>query len=107
MVKKNIDIQKWKKSGYVTYRDLNEALPSAKFSSEKIEEVMNELTENNISVVETADEYVKPGKSEPEIVNPFSKHQRRLLGEWSRYAKEQNLLKPHQRRRMNIVRCYS
>ena len=91
-------ISKGKKSGYVTYDEINEALPPADVSSEEIEEVMTELTENDILIIETADEYVKPGKSEPVIVNPFSKHQRRLLARWSRFSKEQNILEAHQRR---------
>ena len=41
-----------KKRGYVTYDELNEVLPSEKFNSEQIEDVLGQLSEMGINVVE-------------------------------------------------------
>ena len=44
-----------KKRGYVTYDELNEVLPSEEFSSEQIEDVLGQLSEQGINVVDTED----------------------------------------------------
>ena len=44
-----------KKRGYVTYDELNEVLPSEEFSSEQIEDVLGQLSEQGINVVENED----------------------------------------------------
>ncbi len=41
--------------GYVTYDELNEVLPSEKFSSEQIEDVMTTISEKGINVIEAED----------------------------------------------------
>ncbi len=63
-------IKKAKKVGYVTYDELNEALPSDEVSSEKIEDIMAMLSDKGINVVEEEDieemeeaNGVKAGKS--------------------------------------------
>ncbi|MDG2243724.1 MAG: RNA polymerase sigma factor RpoD [Rhodospirillaceae bacterium] len=45
-------IQKAKEKGYITYEDLNSALPSEEMSSEQIEDTMSMLSEMGINVVE-------------------------------------------------------
>lgn len=44
-----------KKRGYVTYDELNEVLPSEEFSSEQIEDVLGQLSEQGINVVDSED----------------------------------------------------
>jgi RNA polymerase primary sigma factor len=44
-----------KKRGYVTYDELNEVLPSEEFSSEQIEDVLGQLSEQGINVVDNED----------------------------------------------------
>src|SRR5579875_2748716 len=41
-----------KKRGYITYDELNEALPQDQMSSEQIEDVMSALNEMGVNVVE-------------------------------------------------------
>ena len=41
-----------KNRGYVTYDELNKALPSKQFSSEQIEDVMSNLSEQGINIIE-------------------------------------------------------
>jgi RNA polymerase primary sigma factor len=48
-------ISKAKARGYITYAELNDALPSDEVSSEQIEDVMALLSEMSVSVVEEAD----------------------------------------------------
>jgi len=45
-------VEKGKEKGFVTYDDLNEALPSEEVSSEQIEDTMSRLSELGINVVE-------------------------------------------------------
>src|SRR3712207_9331856 len=42
-----------KKRGYITYDELNEALPQDQMSSEQIEDVMSALNEMGVNVVES------------------------------------------------------
>jgi len=49
-------IQKGKDKGYITYQELNAALPSDKMSSEQIEDTMSMLSEMGINVVEGDDQ---------------------------------------------------
>jgi len=49
-------IQKGKDKGYITYEELNKALPSDKMSSEQIEDTMSMLSEMGINVVEGDDQ---------------------------------------------------
>lgn len=51
-----------KERGYVTYDELNAALPEDQFSSEKIEDVMAKLSEMGINVIE-ADDAEDSGKA--------------------------------------------
>jgi RNA polymerase primary sigma factor len=44
-----------KKRGYVTYDELNEVLPSEEFTSEQIEDVLGQLSEQGINVVDNED----------------------------------------------------
>src|SRR6188472_1636795 len=61
-------IARAKKRGYVTYDELNEALPQDQMASEQIEDIMSSLNELGINVVENeeADED-DDGASEPEV----------------------------------------
>src|ERR1700710_3115809 len=44
-----------KKRGYITYDQLNEALPQEQMSSEQIEDVMSALSEMGVNIVENED----------------------------------------------------
>ncbi len=56
-------IQKAKERGYITYDELNAALPPEEMSSEQIEDVMSMLSEMGINVVE-AEEQEEAGEEE-------------------------------------------
>ncbi|MBL8628012.1 MAG: RNA polymerase sigma factor RpoD [Rhodospirillaceae bacterium] len=58
-------IQKAKERGYITYDELNAALPPEEMSSEQIEDVMSMLSEMGINVVE-AEEQEEPEAAESE-----------------------------------------
>ena len=45
-------IQKGKERGYITYAELNQALPSDQMTSEQIEDVMTSLSEMGVNVIE-------------------------------------------------------
>jgi RNA polymerase primary sigma factor len=45
-------IQKGKERGYITYSELNQALPSDQMTSEQIEDVMTSLSEMGVNVIE-------------------------------------------------------
>ena len=49
-------ITKAKKRGYITYDELNEALPQDQMSSEQIEDVMSAISEMGVNVVENDEE---------------------------------------------------
>jgi len=49
-------ISKAKKKGYITYDELNEALPSDEMSSEQIEDVMSAISEMGVNIVENDEE---------------------------------------------------
>src|SRR5918994_5171922 len=55
-----------KKRGYITYDELNEALPQDQMASEQIEDVMSALNEMGVNVVE-AEEADEDKAEEPEI----------------------------------------
>ncbi|MEI6485098.1 MAG: RNA polymerase sigma factor RpoD [Sphingomonadales bacterium] len=62
-------IARAKKRGYITYDEINEALPQDQMTSEQIEDVMSAINEMGINVVEnedTADEADAPEEDEPE-----------------------------------------
>ncbi|MBD20273.1 MAG: RNA polymerase sigma factor RpoD, partial [Rhodospirillaceae bacterium] len=62
-------VQKGKEKGYVTYDDLNAALPSEEVSSEQIENTMSRLNELGVNVVDDEDtedsDTPKKGLKEP------------------------------------------
>src|SRR3712207_6579275 len=61
-------IARAKKRGYVTYDELNEALPQDQMSSEQIEDIMSSLNELGINVVENEEADEDDDKSdEPEL----------------------------------------
>ncbi|MGB3796698.1 MAG: RNA polymerase sigma factor RpoD [Alteraurantiacibacter sp.] len=49
-------IAKAKRKGYITYDELNEALPSGEMSSDQIEDVQSALSDMGVQIVENADE---------------------------------------------------
>ncbi|MEA2999370.1 MAG: polymerase primary sigma factor [Sphingomonadales bacterium] len=61
-------IARAKKRGYITYDELNDALPQDQMASEQIEDIMSNLNEMGINVVESeeADEE-EEGAAEPEV----------------------------------------
>jgi RNA polymerase primary sigma factor len=58
-------LAKGKERGYITYDELNAALPPEEYSSEQIEDVMSSLSEMGINVVES-DDLDEPEKPENE-----------------------------------------
>jgi RNA polymerase primary sigma factor len=58
-------IAKGKKRGYITYDEMNEALPEDDFTSEQIDEIMANLNELGVSIIE-ADEAEEGTKSDSE-----------------------------------------
>ncbi|MBU6167154.1 MAG: RNA polymerase sigma factor RpoD [Alphaproteobacteria bacterium] len=62
-------IARAKKRGYITYDEINEALPQDQMTSEQIEDIMSAINEMGINIVEnedTADEADTPEEEEPE-----------------------------------------
>ncbi len=61
-----------KQRGYVTYDELNEVLPSAEVSSEKIEDIMSMLSDMGINVVDAEDaDDSDDDKKRPAVVTPL------------------------------------
>src|SRR3982751_7071930 len=61
-----------KKRGFLTYDELNEALPQDQMSSEQIEDVMSAISEMGVNIVEAAeasddDEEEKDSEPEDEV----------------------------------------
>ncbi|MEA3064771.1 MAG: polymerase primary sigma factor, partial [Sphingomonadales bacterium] len=57
-----------RKRGYITYDELNEALPQDQMSSEQIEDVMSALNEMGVNVVEAEEADEEDDKAEePEV----------------------------------------
>ena len=64
-------IAKAKKRGYVTYDELNEALPQGEMSSDQIEDIQAAISEMGVQIVESDDE-VESEKDEVEEIAPDS-----------------------------------
>src|SRR5215207_267098 len=66
-------IARAKKRGFLTYDELNEALPQDQMSSEQIEDVMSAISEMGVNIVESDEDAVdpddKPGDDEPDDVD--------------------------------------
>lgn len=60
-------IGKAKKRGYVTYDDLNEALPSGEMSPDQIEDIQTALSEMGVQIVETDEEAEADTEEEDEV----------------------------------------
>ena len=63
-------IQKAKEKGYITYEELNAALPSEEMSSEQIEDTMSMLSEMGINVVEEDEQDDDDSTPAPEAAEP-------------------------------------
>src|SRR4029453_14930200 len=63
-------VQKGKERGYVTYDELNAALPPDEVSSEQIEDTMAMLSEAGVNVVEAEEEEEAPAAPPPEPAKP-------------------------------------
>ncbi len=61
-------LSKAKKRGYLTYDELNEALPQDQMSSEQIEDIMSSISEMGVNIVES-DEEVAEEKEEVESID--------------------------------------
>ena len=64
-------ITKAKKRGYVTYDELNEALPQGEMSSDQIEDIQSAISEMGVQIVESDDE-VEAEKDEVEEISAES-----------------------------------
>jgi RNA polymerase primary sigma factor len=61
-------ITKAKRRGYITYDELNEALPQDELSSEQIEDVMSAISEMGVNIVETDEDAQEEDAGVEEIV---------------------------------------
>src|SRR5215217_5516996 len=59
-------IARAKKRGYITYDELNSALPQDQMSSEQIEDVMSSLSEMGVNIVENEEADEDDDKPEPD-----------------------------------------
>src|SRR5215218_2593071 len=59
-------IARAKKRGYITYDELNSALPQDQMSSEQIEDVMSSLSEMGVNIVENEEADEDDSEPEPE-----------------------------------------
>jgi TPR repeat protein len=85
----------------VSYSELNEMMPPDEVTSKFIEDFMDLLSENGIKVFDDEDGEGGPIRIRefPEkLENPLSQDERQHLLSLSRFAKENGLLKPYQRR---------
>jgi len=55
-----------KKRGYITYDEINEALPQDQMSSEQIEDVMSAFSEMGVNIVENEEADEDDGPAEPD-----------------------------------------
>ncbi|QIQ86172.1 RNA polymerase sigma factor RpoD [Erythrobacter sp.] len=60
-------ISKAKKKGYVTYDELNEALPSGEMSPDQIEDIQTALSEMGVQIVENDEEAEAEAEAEAEV----------------------------------------
>jgi RNA polymerase primary sigma factor len=60
-------IARAKKRGYLTYDELNNALPQDQMASEQIEDIMSALNDMGINIVETEEAEEDDGEAEPEV----------------------------------------
>ena len=60
-------ITRAKKKGYITYDELNEALPQDQMSSEQIEDVMSAISEMGVNIVENDEEAEAENEQENEV----------------------------------------
>ena len=58
-------IARAKKRGYITYDELNEALPQDQMSSDQIEDIMSALSEMGVNIVENDEDAARRRRSPP------------------------------------------
>ena len=58
---------KAKKRGYITYDELNEALPSGEMSPDQIEDIQTALSEMGVQIVENDEEAEAEAEAEAEV----------------------------------------
>ncbi len=63
-------IAKAKKRGYVTYDELNDALPQGEMSSDQIEDIQSALSDMGVQIVESDDEAESSDEAEVEEIAP-------------------------------------
>ena len=63
-------IAKAKRKGYITYDELNEALPSGEMSSDQIEDIQSALSDMGVQIVENAEEAEDEDDDGPEEIAP-------------------------------------
>lgn len=60
-------MSKAKKKGYITYDELNEALPSGEMSPDQIEDIQTALSEMGVQIVENDEEAEADADADPEV----------------------------------------
>ncbi|MEL1250360.1 RNA polymerase sigma factor RpoD [Aurantiacibacter gilvus] len=69
-------IAKAKRKGYITYDELNEALPSGEMSSDQIEDIQSALSDMGVQIVENAEEAEEDDDDGPEEIAPTGSESR-------------------------------
>jgi RNA polymerase primary sigma factor len=57
-------VKKGKEQGFITYDEMNKALPAQEFSSEQIEDAMATITDVGVQIVESEDDFEEGAESE-------------------------------------------
>ncbi len=60
-------MSKARKKGYITYDELNEALPSGEMSPDQIEDIQTALSEMGVQIVESDEEAEAEAEADPEV----------------------------------------
>ena len=69
-------VAKAKRKGYITYDELNEALPSGEMSSDQIEDIQSALSDMGVQIVENAEEAEEDDDDGPEEIAPTGSESR-------------------------------
>ena len=73
-------IAKAKKRGWLTYEELNAALPQDQMSSEQIEDIMSAISDMGINIVESDEDVQEEAEQEVDDEVDVSAGQRRTVG---------------------------
>ncbi len=72
-------LAKAKKRGFITYDELNNALPQDQMSSEQIEDVMSSISEMGVNIVESDEDAIDENEEEVETIDNIGENDPRSL----------------------------